>query len=214
MIRHYKLFGVGQASRLKLLADAYGSRKYLSEQTGLPQPKLNAILGGQHVPTINDLITLCSKLNIDLSDLLSLAGVSADDRLFETILSQVSKISDAQQEARVEIAAAMAQIQTTLTQSQAEIPAHTMSPQVERRDFNSNLHKAETAWGEALPSWIRLLAETADRFGQARTAALLGRSGGFVSRLIANDYPNAASYEARIVAALDVRSISEPVPAA
>lgn len=56
----------------------------------------------------------------------------------------------------------------------------------------SNLEKATLCWGDPVPEWVRLLAIAADKTGQKTAGAAIGRSGGYVSRVLRNDYP--ASY--------------------
>lgn len=53
----------------------------------------------------------------------------------------------------------------------------------------SNLDRARLCWGEDLPDWIALLAGAADRLGQKRAGEVIGRSGGYVSRVLRADYP-------------------------
>ena len=44
--------------------------------------------------------------------------------------------------------------------------------------------KVSTAWGDAAPDWIRVLAEECDRTNQARAAERIGYSGSVVSQLL------------------------------
>ena len=57
----------------------------------------------------------------------------------------------------------------------------------------TNLDRAIAAWGADLPDWVRLLADAADRTSQRGVADQLGKSAGYVSRLINRAY--AGSYE-------------------
>lgn len=56
-----------------------------------------------------------------------------------------------------------------------------------------NLVKATDAWGEAMPDWVRLLANACDRTSQRAAAERLARSSGYVSRLLSRKYEG--SYE-------------------
>lgn len=57
----------------------------------------------------------------------------------------------------------------------------------------SNLGRAIAAWGDPLPEWVKLLADACDKHGQAGVADQLGKSSGYVSRVLRKDY--AGSYE-------------------
>ncbi len=52
----------------------------------------------------------------------------------------------------------------------------------------SYLDKAAAAWGEAMPEWVRVLAERADALGMAAVSALLEYGPSSLSTLIANKY--------------------------
>lgn len=52
----------------------------------------------------------------------------------------------------------------------------------------ANLNRAIAAWGEDLPDWVRMLASACDRSTQRAVADRLGKSGGFVSRLLNRCY--------------------------
>lgn len=56
-----------------------------------------------------------------------------------------------------------------------------------------NLSKARTAWGAELPDWVAALATACDRSNQRAVGDQLGRSSGYVSRIINHNY--AGSYE-------------------
>lgn len=57
---------------------------------------------------------------------------------------------------------------------------------------SANLDRAIAAWGTDLPQWIKLLAEACDRSNQREVADRLGKSAGYVSRILRRDY--AGSY--------------------
>ena len=52
----------------------------------------------------------------------------------------------------------------------------------------TNLDKALLSWGQALPAWVRILAEACDVTSQREVGQLLGRSSGYVSRIINCNY--------------------------
>lgn len=56
-----------------------------------------------------------------------------------------------------------------------------------------NHTKAIAAWGVDMPEWVRLLASACDTTSQRAVAEKLGKSGGYVSRLINRCY--LGSYE-------------------
>lgn len=58
---------------------------------------------------------------------------------------------------------------------------------------NLNRERAIVAWGTDLPRWIALLADACDRTNQRVVADRLGKSGGYVSRVLNRAY--AGSYE-------------------
>lgn len=58
---------------------------------------------------------------------------------------------------------------------------------------HTNRERAQLAWGAALPRWIGLLADACDRANQRAVAERLGKSGGYVSRVLNRAY--AGSYE-------------------
>lgn len=47
---------------------------------------------------------------------------------------------------------------------------------------------AEAAWGEAIPDWVRVMAQACARSSQADVATALGRSGGAISQVLNNKY--------------------------
>lgn len=59
----------------------------------------------------------------------------------------------------------------------------------------TNAEKAVAAWGDGMPDWVGVLARECDRLGQGKVASALGKSGGYVSRVVrccyAGDYTEA-----------------------
>ena len=55
-----------------------------------------------------------------------------------------------------------------------------------------NMDRAIAGWGADLPEWVKLLAQQCDRTSQRTVADKLGKSSGYVSRLINCNY--AGSY--------------------
>lgn len=53
----------------------------------------------------------------------------------------------------------------------------------------TNMQRAVEAWGAPLPRWVQLLASACDAANQGIVGTRLGRSSGYVSRLISNTYP-------------------------
>lgn len=56
-----------------------------------------------------------------------------------------------------------------------------------------NIARAIAAWGEAMPDWVRLLAAACDKSSQRLVADRLGKSHGYVSRILNRKY--AGSYD-------------------
>lgn len=52
----------------------------------------------------------------------------------------------------------------------------------------SNMDKATAAWGADLPRWIQLLASACDATSQRAAADRIGKSSGYVSRLVNRTY--------------------------
>lgn len=50
------------------------------------------------------------------------------------------------------------------------------------------VRKAQTAWGDALPEWVLVLAKSCDQSGQRKTAALIERSPALVSNVLSRRY--------------------------
>lgn len=65
----------------------------------------------------------------------------------------------------------------------------------------TNIDKARECWGEDMPAWVGLLATVADRDGQKAAGKAIGRSGGFVSRVVRNDYPASTAEAEQLVLA-------------
>lgn len=59
-------------------------------------------------------------------------------------------------------------------------------------NVNTNRTKAVAAWGADAPAWVLTLADACDRTNQRAVADQLGKSGGYVSRIINRSY--AGSY--------------------
>lgn len=57
----------------------------------------------------------------------------------------------------------------------------------------TNIERATAAWGEEMPSWVRLLAAAADATNQRKAGEKISRNASYVSRIINRDY--AGSYE-------------------
>ena len=57
----------------------------------------------------------------------------------------------------------------------------------------SNVVKARESWGENPPEWLLALARTCDLTSQKIVGRTLGKSGGYISRIISRSY--AGSYE-------------------
>ena len=72
--------------------------------------------------------------------------------------------------------------------------------------------KADAAWANAAPDWVRVLAEEASRTSMISTARRIGYSTGVVSAVIANKYKgDLASVEARVRGALLSEEVECPV---
>ncbi|HEX7820654.1 MAG TPA: helix-turn-helix transcriptional regulator [Sphingobium sp.] len=52
----------------------------------------------------------------------------------------------------------------------------------------TNLARASSAWGTDMPRWVRLLASACDARSQRAVADRIGKSSGYISRLISNSY--------------------------
>lgn len=66
---------------------------------------------------------------------------------------------------------------------------------------DSNFTRAEAGWKKPLPEWVRLLAGACDQTSQREVAAKLGKSSGYVSRLINNTYTGDMAEAASLVRA-------------
>jgi len=54
---------------------------------------------------------------------------------------------------------------------------------------NSNLQRAQAAWGASMPAWIAMLADACDRTNQTVAAQRLGKSSPYISRILRAQYP-------------------------
>jgi hypothetical protein len=68
-------------------------------------------------------------------------------------------------------------------------------------NHGTNLAKAIAAWGGDLPDWVRLLASACDTANQRSVAERLGKSPGYVSRLINQSYAGSYSEAETLVRA-------------
>ncbi|WP_446653088.1 hypothetical protein [Blastomonas sp.] len=57
----------------------------------------------------------------------------------------------------------------------------------------TNMQRAQAAWGEDMPPWVRLLAAAADATNQRKAGEKIKRNASYVSRILNRDY--AGSYE-------------------
>lgn len=57
----------------------------------------------------------------------------------------------------------------------------------------TNLMRAQAAWGAEMPAWVRLLASACDTSSQRKVADEMGKSSGYISRIVNRNY--AGSYE-------------------
>jgi hypothetical protein len=57
----------------------------------------------------------------------------------------------------------------------------------------TNVMRAQAAWGADMPPWVRLLASACDTKSQRLVGDFLGKSSGYISRIINRNY--AGSYE-------------------
>lgn len=65
----------------------------------------------------------------------------------------------------------------------------------------TNLARAATAWGDDMPAWVRLLASACDTDNQRIVGDRLGKSSGYISRLINRSYAGSYPEAERIVRA-------------
>ena len=65
----------------------------------------------------------------------------------------------------------------------------------------TNLQRAAAAWGEDMPAWVRLLAGACDAANQRSVGDRLGKSSGYVSRVLNNNYPGDMAEAERLVRA-------------
>lgn len=76
-----------------------------------------------------------------------------------------------------------------------------MSGNVNRNNDLSNLDRARTAWGPNMPRWVQLLASACDTTSQRVAGEKLGKSSGYVSRLLNNCYPGDLAEAEKLVRA-------------
>lgn len=62
-------------------------------------------------------------------------------------------------------------------------------------------HRLDAAWDGTPPRWIKLLADACDRESQKRVAEQLGKSGGYVNRVLYNTYAGSMAEAEKIVLA-------------
>lgn len=75
----------------------------------------------------------------------------------------------------------------------------------------SHATKALDAWGDALPDWVRALAEEADRTSQNLVAKAIGYSAATVSNIIGNKYAaDTTALENQVRASLMAETIACP----
>lgn len=65
----------------------------------------------------------------------------------------------------------------------------------------TNLDRAVAAWGEERPAWVRLLASACDTDNQRVVGDRLGKSSGYISRLINHSYAGSYAEAERLVRA-------------
>jgi hypothetical protein len=65
----------------------------------------------------------------------------------------------------------------------------------------TNLQRACEAWGPTIPAWVRQLAAACDTTTQRAVAALLDKSGGYVSRIVNRKYEGSYSEAETLVRA-------------
>lgn len=76
----------------------------------------------------------------------------------------------------------------------------------------TNLAKAAAAWAPDMPEWVRLLASACDATNQRAVAEKLGKSNGYVSRLINRSYAGSYSEaEVQVRAAFGREGVICPV---
>lgn len=74
-------------------------------------------------------------------------------------------------------------------------------------NLDTNLDRAEAAWGKDVPRWVKLLAEACDRASQRAVADRLSAAGfncssGTISKLINRKYPASTAEPERAVLAI------------
>lgn len=77
----------------------------------------------------------------------------------------------------------------------------------------TNRERATAAWGAEMPAWVGLLASAADATNQRLVAEKLGRSSGYVSRIINALYPgDLAEAERQVRAVFGAEEVICPLP--
>lgn len=75
----------------------------------------------------------------------------------------------------------------------------------------TNVERAIAAWGASPPDWVGLLARSCDATNQRVVAARLGKSSGYVSRVLNNRYPgDLVEAERQVRAALGAERVTCP----
>ena len=64
---------------------------------------------------------------------------------------------------------------------------------------DSNLLAAIAGWGQDMPPWVRLLASTCDTASQRAVGQRLGKSSGYISRILSNTYTGNMDEAERLV---------------
>ncbi|MBN8844812.1 MAG: helix-turn-helix transcriptional regulator [Sphingomonadales bacterium] len=66
---------------------------------------------------------------------------------------------------------------------------------------STNIDRARLAWGENMPGWVQLLAAACDATSQREAGDRIGKSNGYVSRVLNNRYPGDLEEAEKIVRA-------------
>jgi hypothetical protein len=66
---------------------------------------------------------------------------------------------------------------------------------------STNAERAVAAWGDEMPAWVRLLASACDIDNQRVVGDRLGKSSGYISRLINRSYAGSYAEAERLVRA-------------
>lgn len=65
----------------------------------------------------------------------------------------------------------------------------------------TNRENAERAWGADMPAWVGILADACDRTNQRAVAERIGKSSGYVSRVVRRTYAGSYAEAEQIVRA-------------